>query len=105
MAEATRLGHRLFRNNTGVAAYFRGGREYRVPYGIGGKGGSDLIGFTSRSFGEGIYMPIFTVVEGKGRKTTTREGQDEFIEMVRRFGGIAGKVKSVSDYRKLIGAE
>lgn len=115
MIEATRLGHRLFRNNVGRAKYRspQSGEVYTVPYGVGGKGGSDMIGFTIREFHDAdgmfsnkpmIRAPIFTAIEGKwkGRKPTKEQLQ--FLEAVRAAGGIAGVVESVEDYRKLIGA-
>jgi hypothetical protein len=112
MIEATRLGHRMFRNNTGRAKYKSAkGDVYTVPYGVGGKGGADLCGWTVQLFDDGrVSTPaeevaVFTAVECKvkGKKATKEQAQ--FLEAVRAAGGIAGVVESVEQYRKLIGAE
>jgi len=132
MIEATRLGHRLFRNNVGRAKYKSGkGDVFTVPYGVGGVGGSDLVGETMRRvvthakfaqfFEEnsvdvilaaganyvfdqiGEQVAVFTAIEVKrpGKKPTAE--QLKFLEAVRAAGGIAGVCCSVSDYHELIG--
>ena len=56
---------RLFRNNTGLCTYLKNGRKWKVKYGIGGTGGSDLIGFTQLKITQemvGKEMAIFTAV-------------------------------------------
>jgi len=116
MIEATRLGHRLFRNQIGRAKYKSAqGDVFTVPYGVGGVGGSDLIGWTfqprlvrpggqSRE-GTPFYpaRAIFTALECKvGKKKPTAE-QEKFLAAVRAAGGISGVVTSIADYHKLIG--
>ena len=98
MIEATRLGHRLFRNNIGVARYQRGGSKFAVPYGVGGPGGSDLIGWTSVR-----NVAILTAIECKSPKKKPTKEQQAFLAAVRNAGGIAGVVESIADYHKLIG--
>jgi hypothetical protein len=104
--EATRLGNRLFRNNVGRCRYRApNGRESVVPYGVGGPGGSDLIGWTHGGFGA-IPWCRFTAIEIKGnRGSRVNAEQQAFIDAVLAAGGIAGVVRSVQDYRRLVGAE
>jgi hypothetical protein len=45
---ASERGHRLFDNRIGVAKYRNKGREYTVPYGVGGPDSPDLWGWNSR---------------------------------------------------------
>lgn len=110
MIEATRLGHRLFRNQIGVAKYRRSGREWTVPYGVGGVGGADLIGWTNRPRGQfpGAWpqkvQAFFTAIECKSLKGAKRAEQQKFIDAVIAAGGIAGFCRSVDDYKKLVGA-
>lgn len=114
MVAATERGHRLMRNNIGMAVYKKGGETYTVKYGVGGKGGSDLIGWTLRAVygyqelktGKIItltMLPIFTVIETKFARGAKRKEQERFIDGVLRAGGIAGFCFSVEDYLKLIG--
>jgi hypothetical protein len=122
MVEATRLGNRLFRNNIGMARYTaESGNVYTVPYGVGGKGGADLIGWTREhpSMVEVVTheddeigpRAIFTALEVKppGWKPRNKEekrrheDQKKFLDAVRASGGVAGFVQSIADYHKLIG--
>lgn len=122
MVEATARGHRLMRNNIGRATYVDndGSITGVVPYGVGGKGGSDLIGWTARRIHDHAMLstwrdrtlitsdatypiPVFTVVETKYAKGKKRKEQERFIEGVKRAGGIAGFCFSVDDYLRLIG--
>ena len=96
------LGHnsrgRLFRNNQGIASY----NNIKVRYGVA-RGGSDLIGFTIIG-----GKAIFTAIEVKDEKWTfdpndKREVQQlNFINLVDDAGGIAGFVRSVGEYEKII---
>lgn len=121
LCEATRLGNRLFRNNIGMASYTsESGHVYTVPYGVGGKGGADLIGWTMREISGWAYedrdsvieVAVFTALEVKplnwkkprSRKEKERvDQQKKFLEAVRASGGIAGIVQSIADYHQLIG--
>lgn len=108
--EATRLGHRLMRNNTGMALFAdTHGNVHAVKYGVGGKGGSDLIGFTKKLYftisREAVEVPVFTVVETKARRGRKRKEQEDFIAFVKESGGIAGFCFSMSDYHQLVGHE
>ena len=73
----TKLGHRVFRNSVGVATTDTG---YVIRFGLA-VGSSDLIGWTS----DGKFLAI--EVKRPGKKTT--QAQRDFIEAVRKAGGIA----------------
>jgi hypothetical protein len=112
MIEATRLGHRLYRNNVGRARYRSpSGSTFAVPYGLC-VGASDLIGWTlQRRFArdqltvitELPSIAIFTAIECKSPKKKPTKEQQAFLAAVRNAGGIAGVVESIADYHKLIG--
>lgn len=107
MVEATRLGHRLERNNVGVAKNLNDdGTTRYTRYGVGGKGGSDLVGWTQVAVNEykDVFLPVYTAVECKRLKGKKLAEQIKRIEGLKRHGCIAGFCFSVEDYRKLIGA-
>lgn len=79
----------LWRNQVGVAMH----AERTVPYGVGGVGGSDLIGLLNGRF---IALEIKTPT---GR---VRAEQLGFIECVRANGGFAAIVRGVEDARAAI---
>lgn len=87
----------IFRNNQGVAQYPDGSA---VKYGIANPGGSDLIGWTSRTVTAdmvGQKIAIFTAIEvktGTGRLTAP---QEQFLKCVENAGGIAVVAQSESD--------
>lgn len=89
MMEASRLGARVFRNNTGTAET-KDGRFIRFGLCVGS---SDLIG---------IYQGRFVAIEVKrpGKNPTTE--QENFINMVRKLGGIAGICTCPEDVKKLL---
>jgi hypothetical protein len=85
----SRRGHRLFRNNSGIA-YHKDGSV--VAYGVGQPGGSDLIGFTVIEVTPemvGKKVAVFTAVEAKTGKLRPTGDQGKFLDMVRDKGGIA----------------
>jgi hypothetical protein len=89
MLEASRLGHRLWRNNNGVAFHKDGSV---VRYGVAGNGAADLLGFTVVEITPdmvGRKVAVFTAVEAKTGKQKPRKDQQDFLDMVRRKGGIA----------------
>ena len=92
MIAASKAGHRLMRNNVGG---FQAMDGRWIHYGLGGKGGSDLIGMTR----DGRFAAV--EVKGKGGRPTVE--QLEFIAMVTRQGGIAGVVYSVAETLELLG--
>lgn len=90
--EAAKHGARLLRNNIG--AYQDDKTGAWVHYGVGGKGGSDLIGWTA----DGRFL----AVEVKTPKGKTTPEQDAFLAAVRAAGGVAGVVRCEEDVRRLL---
>ena len=88
---ASSVGCVLHRNNIGA---YKDANGYFIRYGVGGVGGSDLIGWTK----EGIFVAI----ETKRTKGRTTEKQLNFIEQVKKSGGRAGVARSADDALKII---
>jgi hypothetical protein len=88
MIEATRLGARMFRNNVGTANTDKGFIRFGLCI-----GSSDLIG---------IYKGKFVAIEVKRPCKKPTPEQENFINMVRRMGGIAGICTCVEDVRNLL---
>lgn len=89
MLVASRRGHRLWRNNVGTASHQDGSV---VRYGVAGNGAADLLGFTVVEITPdmvGRKVAVFTAVESKTGKQKPRQDQRDFLNMVRRKGGIA----------------
>ena len=91
---ASTVGCRLLRNNVG-ALKEEGGRW--VFYGVGGSGGSDLIGWTWVA-----GCAVFTAIEvkRKGKKPTAE--QESFVSAVKEAGGIAAVCYSVEDFLETV---
>lgn len=100
LVEFSRLGGRLFRNNTAKAW---AGQGIRQPDGsvlvksarllTAGlcEGSSDLIGWTQIKIGPemlGREIAVFTAIEGKTKKTKVTKAQRAFIDAVNLNGGI-----------------
>ena len=83
----------LWRNNSG--SYMKDG--YFIRYGVGHPGGSDLIGFTPRN-----GIAVFTAIEVKTKTGRISPEQQNFIDVIRRAGGIAGVARSAAEAKKLI---
>jgi hypothetical protein len=81
----------LWRNNVGAAVH--AGTNRPVQYGVGGKGGSDLIGLLNGRF---VALEIKTPT---GRVSAEQLG---FIDCVRTNGGFAAIVHSVDEAREAI---
>jgi hypothetical protein len=87
----------VFRNNQGVAHYPDGSV---VRYGLANPGGSDLIGWTSRTVTPemvGKKIAIFTAVEVKIATGRTSDAQRNFLQAVETAGGIAVVARSETD--------
>jgi hypothetical protein len=89
LVQASRVGIRLSRNNSGVAHYPDGAT---VAYGTFRPGGSDLLGWvphivTAEDVGKRVA--IFCAVELKGKKDRPTDEQQRFLTAVERAGGIA----------------
>jgi len=94
---ASRNGATIFRNNCGVAVYPDGSR---VKYGICNPGGSDLIGWQSIKITPdmvGQRMARFVALEVKSTTGIIKKEQINFIDNVRKAGGIAGVVRTTDD--------
>lgn len=96
---------KLFRNNVGLAVYNKNGRTWKVKYGVGGEGGSDLIGFHTIEITPemvGRKMALFMAVEVKDAGGKIRPKQKHFIEFLKNAGCIALFAMSSEDVRKAI---
>jgi len=99
---ASNAGVPLFRNNTG--AYTSESGSY-IRFGVGGPGGSDLIGITPVTITPdmvGDTIGVFTAIEVKTKNGRPTKQQTKFIESVKRNGGIAGIARSADDALSLI---
>lgn len=101
-------GAHMFRNNIGVAKYFPkgGGKPFWVRYGVGGKGGSDHIGYLPVRVTQemvGHYLAVFVAAEAKRPVGGVYDNkQIEFIDNAVAAGAIAGFVRSWEGARQLI---
>ena len=91
---APSLGCRLLRNNVGALKDATG---RHVRYGVGGEGGSDLLGWTDVN-GTAVFTAI--EVKRKGKKPT--DAQAQFVSAVVAAGGIAAICYSVDEFRETI---
>lgn len=91
LIELSRLGARVFRNNTGLL-YDKQGRPVKFGLCVGS---SDIIG---------IYNGRFLAVECKatGKRVKPDSAQDKFIKMIRSQGGIAFEVDDANKIKKLL---
>ena len=97
----------LLRNNVG--AYKKADGSW-LKYGVGGKGGSDTIGFVSKVVTQamvGERIAIFTAVEFKapGPDHTDPDrlaAQEAFVQAVVDAGGLGGFARSTEDVRDII---
>lgn len=90
--EVSKHGHRLFRNNVGKLQDANG--EW-IAFGVGGVGGSDLIGWTRHG--------VFAAIEVKTPTGRVRPEQVAFVNAVNRAGGKAGIARSVEDALAILG--
>lgn len=84
----------LFRNNCGAYSDKNG---IFVRYGVASPGGSDLIGWTPRG-----GLAVFTAIEVKTTTGRTTPAQQNFIDVVRAAGGIAGVARSAAEAQRII---
>ena len=96
----------LWRNHTGYVEVVdeNGARPQR--FGVGGKGGADLIGIVTRKItipsdcgmGDDVEeVGVFVALEVKTPKGRVAPEQTMHLEIVRRAGGFAAVVRSVDD--------
>ena len=88
---------RLFRNETGSLPNPRTGKW--VDFGLA-KGSSDLIGFktievTPDMVGEKVA--VFTSIEVKNKRGKVSELQHNWLQVVKKAGGITGVARSIQD--------
>ena len=106
---------RLFRNNIGNAwmgsvSRLKDGsvlirKPRRVGFGLGGEGGSDLIGFRSVLVTPemvGQTIAVFAAVEVKSATGTPTAEQRNFINMVIDHGGRAGIARSPEEAEEIL---
>ena len=95
-------GHRLWRNNTGMAyqgiAHYKGRNltltNYRPLHAGLCQGSSDLIGLTQVTITPemvGQKIAVFTAIEIKAGKTRSTWLQENFVKTINKLGGI-GKI-------------
>lgn len=99
-------GVRVWRNNIGLARYNVKGKTWCVKYGVGGNGGSDLLGFmpitiTPEMVGKrvAVFVAVETKREKGGKKT---DAQQAFIDNIVAFGGLAGFASKWEDAIQII---
>lgn len=88
--EASKRGARLFRNNVGL---FKTSDGRSVRTGLA-TGSSDLIGWTKTG--------RFLAVEVKSASGKVSKAQMQFMEAVRRAGGISACCRTVHDFLQLL---
>lgn len=95
--KAAKLGLILFRNNIGK---FQDATGRWISYGVGGNGGSDLIGGTPVTITQdmiGQTLCVLTCYECKTWKGKVTEEQQNFIDGINKAGGIARIIRRVED--------
>ena len=103
LAIGTRPDLRLFRNNTGTLPDPRTGRP--VQFGLA-RGSADLIGLRTVTITPdmvGQQVAVFTSIEVKTPKGRPTAEQQNWLNMVRSLGGIAGIARSVRDANEIVG--
>lgn len=95
----SRAGHLFFRNNVGNAEYWNEHTESpdRVAYGVGGSGGSDLIGSVRRPDGTGRFVALELKAPGARTKPARAALQAQFRALINANGGYAVVVRSVEE--------
>lgn len=97
------MGVLAFRNNVGAHKTDAG---HFVRYGVGEKGGSDIIGCVPVVITPdmvGRTVAVFTAMEVKTKTGRATQPQLNFIAAIKKAGGIAGIVRSPDDAAKMIG--
>ena len=89
-------GVTMFSNPVGNARY----GSCRVPYGVGGRGGSDYVGYRSIIVTPdmiGRRVAVFCAIEAKRPGEQPEPHQQAFINGVLAAGGLAGKADCCDD--------
>lgn len=102
MLALSNFGLIILRNNVG-AAFNKAGNL--IKFGVGGKGGSDLIGIHTVTITPemvGQKIGVFVAIEVKTPTGRLTKEQENFINAIRNAGGIAGVARSVEDALDLL---
>lgn len=105
----SKLKGRAWRNNVGGAWHGKSKHSQSprrviienprfIKYGVGGEGGSDLIGYTPVQITDemvGCTIAVFTAIETKGEKTPLEKSQQNFLKAVADSGGIAIAARTI----------
>jgi hypothetical protein len=102
MLALSKIGVIILRNNIGALFNEKG---QLVRFGVGGKGGSDLIGIntiiiTPEMVGDKIG--VFVAIEVKAPSGKLTKEQEQFLNAVRNAGGIAGVARSAEEAVELL---
>jgi hypothetical protein len=92
---------RLWRNNVGA---LRDQRGQLVSYGLC-RGSSDLIGLRRLTIGPehlGQSLAVFVAIEVKSERGRLAAEQQQFLEVVRELGGLAGVARSLPEAGALL---
>lgn len=92
---------RLWRNNVGA---LRDQRGQLVSYGLC-RGSSDLIGLRRLTIGPehlGQNLAVFAAIEVKSERGRLAAEQQQFLEVVRELGGLAGVARSLPEAGALL---
>lgn len=76
-----------------------------INYGIPGPGGSDLLGLHTLTVTPdhvGCRVAVFTAIECKNAGGRIRPEQQNFIDFVKKYGGIAGIARSPNEALSII---
>lgn len=95
-------GTMAFRNNTGA---YKSAAGHFIKYGVGGAGGSDILGLTPITITQemiGKRVAVFTAIEAKTKTGKATEQQKNFISAIKKQGGIAGVARSEDDALEII---
>ena len=90
------MGRKLSEEN----GYLRLANAYRISFGIGGKGGSDLIGYKSVTITPdmvGQKIAQWVAVEVKSKTGRLSKEQRHFLDVIEKAGGIALIARSPDD--------
>lgn len=101
MLKGSELGMRLFRNNVGLFTTEDGDK---VRTGLC-KGSHDLIGWTEQTITEemvGQKVAVFTSIEIKTPKGRVSKEQQNWLDQVRKSGGITGVARSPDDVAPIL---
>lgn len=104
---------RLFRNNTGMGWAGKSATKGNITYIQDARplkaglctGSSDLIGWTTKEITHemiGQKIAVFTAIEVKTKVGKTSKEQLNFVDQVRKSGGISGIARSEADAYNII---